>query len=94
MFGRTVHGKQLIRAQKMCILFFMKRITFRADERLVDRARLFAKSRHKTLSGLFREWLGQFRAQGGSAREFDALMKRLKHVRAGNRLNRDELNQR
>ena len=72
----------------------MKNITLSAEEGLIEQARLLAKSRHKTLNSVFREWLVQFTAQGGSAQEFDALMKRLKHVDAGGRFSRDELNER
>lgn len=72
----------------------MKNITFGADEQLIEQARLLAKSRHKTLNALFREWLEQFTAQSGGAQEFDALMKRLKHVQAGRRFTRDEMNER
>ena len=72
----------------------MKNITLSADEQLIEQARLLAKSRHKTLNAVFREWLEQFTAQGGNAQEFDALMKRLKHVQAGRRFSRDELNER
>jgi hypothetical protein len=72
----------------------MKRITFRADERQIERARMLAKSRHRTLNVMFREWLEQFAAQNGSAQEFDASMKRLKHVQAGRRFSRDEMNER
>jgi hypothetical protein len=70
----------------------MKNITLSADEQLIEQARLLAKSRHKTLNALFREWLEQFTAQGGGAQEFDALMKRLQHVQAGRRFTRDEMN--
>jgi len=31
-----------------------------------------AKSRHKTLNAMFREWLEQFTAQSGGTQEFDA----------------------
>ena len=72
----------------------MKNITLSADEQLIEQARLLAKSRHKTLNAVFREWLEQFTAQGGNAQEFDALMKRLKHVHAGRRFSRDEMNER
>lgn len=72
----------------------MRNITLSADEQLIEQARLLAKSRHKTLNAVFREWLQQFTAQGGNAQEFDALMKRLKHVEAGRRFSRDELNER
>ena len=72
----------------------MKNITLSAEEGLIEQARMLAKSRHKTLNAVFREWLVQFTAQGGSAQEFDALMKRLKHVQARGRFSRDELNER
>lgn len=72
----------------------MKNITLSAEEGLIEQARLLAKSQHKTLNAVFREWLVQFTAQGGTAQEFDALMKRLKHVEAGGRFSRDELNER
>jgi hypothetical protein len=72
----------------------MKRITFRADERQIERARMLAKSRHRTLNVMFREWLEQLAAQNGSAQEFDPSMKRLKHVQAGRRFSRDEMNER
>ncbi len=72
----------------------MKNITLSADEHLIEQARLLAKSQHKTLNALFREWLEQFSAQSGGMQEFDALMKRLKHVQAGRRFTRDEMNER
>ncbi len=72
----------------------MKNITLSADEQLIEQARLLAKSRHKTLNAMFREWLEQFTAQCGGTQEFDALMRRLKHVQAGGRFIRDEMNER
>jgi hypothetical protein len=74
--------------------FSMKNITLSADEHLIEQARLLAKSQHKTLNAMFREWLEQFTAQSGGRQEFDALMKRLKHVDAGQRFTRDEMNER
>jgi hypothetical protein len=74
--------------------FRMKNITLSADEQLIEQARLLARSQHKGLNALFREWLEQFTAQRGGTLEFDALMKRLKHVRAGRRSSRDEMNER
>jgi len=72
----------------------MKNITLSADEQLIEQARLLAKSQHKTLNAMFREWLQQFTARSGDTQEFDALMKRLKHVQAGRRFSRDEMNER
>jgi hypothetical protein len=72
----------------------MKNITLSADENLIEQARLIAKSQHKTLNAIFREWLEQFAARNGSTQEFDALMQRLKHVKAGRQFSRDEMNER
>jgi predicted transcriptional regulator len=72
----------------------MKNITLSADENLIDQARLIAKSQHKTLNAIFREWLEQFTARSGSSQDFDALMQRLKHVKAGSHFSRDEMNER
>jgi hypothetical protein len=72
----------------------MKNVTLSADENLIEQARLIARSQHKTLNAVFREWLLQFTAQAGHGREFDSLMKRLKHVKAGRHFTRDEMNER
>jgi hypothetical protein len=72
----------------------MKNITLSADEDLIEQARLVARSQRRTLNAAFREWLVQFTAQAGNAREVDALMKRLKYVRAGQHFSRDEMNER
>jgi len=72
----------------------MKNVTLSADENLIEQARLIAKSQHKTLNAIFREWLEQFTARNGSVQEFEALMQRLKHVKAGRRFRRDEMNER
>lgn len=72
----------------------MKNITLSADDELIEQARLVAKTQHKTLNELFREWLEQFTSQNGSAQEFEALMRRLKHVKAGRRFSREEMNER
>jgi len=72
----------------------VKNITLSADEALIEQARLVARSEHKTLNGVFREWLQQYISREGSAQEFDALMKRLGYVNAGRRFSRDEMNER
>ena len=61
----------------------MKNITLSAEESLIERARLLAKTQHKTLNAAFREWLVQYTAQTGGPQDFDALMERLQHVKAG-----------
>ncbi len=70
------------------------RITLSADGRLIEQARLVARSQHKTLNEVFREWLEQYTAQAGARQEFDALMRRLRRVRAGRRFSRGERSER
>ena len=72
----------------------MKNITLSADDHLIEQARMVAKSQHKTLNTAFREWLEQFTAANGTAQEFDALIQRLRHIEAGRRFSRDEMNER
>jgi predicted transcriptional regulator len=98
---RDIKGDQICLKDDACYshedrvhCFRMKNITLSADEQLIEQARLLAKSRHRTLNAMFREWLEQFTARSGGTQEFDALMKRLKHVQAGRRFSRDEMNER
>jgi hypothetical protein len=72
----------------------MKNITLSAEESLIERARLVARTQHKTLNVAFREWLEQYAAQAGAGAAFDALMRRLKHVRSDGPYTRDEMNER
>jgi predicted transcriptional regulator len=72
----------------------MKNITLSADEDLIERARSIARAQHKTLNAVFREWLAQFTASSGEAQSFDVLMKRMKHIDAGKRFSREEMNER
>jgi len=73
---------------------FVKNVTLSADEHLIERARSLAKSQNKTLNTLFREWLHQLASQHGETQSYEALMQRLRHVRAGGRFTRDETNER
>jgi hypothetical protein len=79
----AVPSESRARVMKSRRSFRMKNITLSADEQLIEQARLLAKSQHKTLNAMFREWLEQFTGRGGGTQEFDALMKRLKHAQAG-----------
>ena len=72
----------------------MKNVTLSAGEHLIEQARLVARAQHKTLNAAFREWLCEYTARAGAPQEFDSLMKRLRHVRAGRRFSRDEMNER
>jgi hypothetical protein len=72
----------------------MRNITLTAADDLIERARLIARAQRTTLNAVFREWLAQFASGAGDTQSFDALMKRLKHVDAGRRFSRDEMNAR
>jgi hypothetical protein len=72
----------------------VKNVTLSAEEQLIEQARLVARSQRKTLNAAFREWLVQYTSQSGSGQDFDSLMRRLRHVRAGRRFTRDEANER
>jgi len=72
----------------------MKNVTLSADADLIEKARPVARAQHKTLNGAFREWLQRYAAQLGSAQDVDALMKRLRHVRASRHFSRAEMNER
>jgi len=78
--------------QLSCNLVCMKNITLSADEDLIEQARLVARAQGKTLNTAFREWLAQFAGLSGSAREAAELMKRLRHIKAGRKFTRDEMN--
>jgi len=71
----------------------MKKITFRADDNLIEEARLVARSRQTTLNAAFREWLETYVRPAGDVHEFDLLIKRLRHVRPGRHFTRAEMNE-
>lgn len=70
------------------------KITFTAEESLIERARRVAQSRHKTLNAEFRNWLREYASQDENAATIETLMRHLKHVRSAGPYSRDELNRR
>ena len=72
----------------------MKNLTLSAEERLIEQARLVARSRHTTLNAAFREWLRQYAGADSAEERYRAVMGELKQVDAGRRFSRDELNER
>jgi hypothetical protein len=90
-----VIGRQFFEIHEFRVHYFrMKNVTLSADEDLIEQARLIARAQRKTLNAAFREWLVQFTAQAGDAKVLEALMRRLRHVNAGRRFTRDEMNER
>jgi hypothetical protein len=73
---------------------FVRNITFSADESAIERAREVARSEQKTLNDAFREWLIQYGARSVSAAEIEELYRSLRHVNAGRKFTRDEMNER
>lgn len=74
----------------------MKRITFSADERLIEAARERARRDHTTLNEVFRHWLEGYVDRKRQAEEAMAVIDELrKYVRTGGiKLTRDEMNER
>jgi hypothetical protein len=72
----------------------MKNITFSADDALIEAARRRAEAANTTLNELFRAWLEGFVSQPAAADEYDRLMARLAHVRAGGTFSRETMNER
>jgi hypothetical protein len=72
----------------------MKNITFSAQELAIERAREVARSEHRSLIDAFREWLVQYGSRRVSAAEVTELYAGLRHVNAGRKFTRDEMNER
>lgn len=72
----------------------MRKITLSADEVAIGRARQVAQSEGKTLGEAFREWLEGYASRNVTRAEIKALFRSLKHVRAGRKFTRDEMNER
>jgi hypothetical protein len=73
---------------------FVRKINLSADEFAIDRAREVAQSEGKTLDEAFEEWLEWYASRNITHGEIEALFRSLKHVRAGRKFSRDEMNQR
>lgn len=72
----------------------VRKITFRAEQSAIEKAREVARLEGKTLEDAFREWLHWYASRNVSKGEIEALYRRLKHVDAGRKFTRDEMNER
>ena len=72
----------------------MKNITFTADDKLIEKARLKATLESTTLNNRFREWLEKYVAESDKINEFHKVMGRINYVEAGQNYSRDEMNER
>ena len=69
-------------------------ITFNAEKSDIELAREEAQSQNTTLHELFRDWLKGLAGRKRRAQEFRALMDELRHVNAGRKFTREEMNER
>ena len=69
-------------------------ITFSADKSDIELAREEAQSRNTTLHELFRDWLKGIAGRRSRVQEYRALMHELRHVNAGRKFTREEMNER
>ncbi len=74
----------------------MRKITFSADEHLIEQVRQVAKDRGTSLEQLFRDWLADLVARQSSSRECEALMRDLREsgVTVGRSFSRADINER
>ena len=73
---------------------FVRKIIFRAEQSTIERAREVARSEGKALEDAFREWLDWYASRNVTREEIEALYRSLKHVDAGRKFSRDEMNER
>lgn len=71
----------------------LKNITLTAEEKLIESARERAQRERTTLNNAFREWLVRYSAPDSGGDRYGELMRSMKHVSAGGRFSREELNE-
>ena len=73
----------------------MKNITLRADESLIEAARLRAKAEHTTPNEAFRRWLTDYAQARQHMQGSDEVLDQLRgQLQVGRKLSRDEMNAR
>ena len=73
----------------------MKKITFTADEGLIEAAREQARADHATLNEPFRQWLEQYARKRQAARAAEVMDRLGRYVASGGQAaTRDALNER
>ncbi len=78
----------------MYTTFVLKNITLSAEDTDIELAREEARSQNSTLNELFRDWLKGIACRKTRVQEYRALMQDLRHVNAGRKFTRDEMNER
>jgi hypothetical protein len=72
----------------------LKNVTLSAEDNDIELAREEARSQNTTLNALFRDWLKGIACGKARAQEYRALMDELRHVNAGRKFTREEMNER
>jgi hypothetical protein len=74
--------------------FVPQNITCSADKADIELAREEAHSQNTTLHEVFRDWLKGMGCRKAREQEYRAPMDELRHVNAGRKFTRDEMNER
>lgn len=75
-------------------LHSMKNITFKADEQLIEKARLKAKIENRSLNEVFNEWLKVYIYPLNQHISYNKIMKDFSYVDSGSKFSRDKMNER
>lgn len=72
----------------------MKSITFRVDERAIEKARLKASLQKRSLNEIFNEWLRGYSESETKDFDIDAYLKKFEYVKINRKISREEANKR
>ncbi|MDH5718789.1 MAG: antitoxin [Spirochaetia bacterium] len=72
----------------------MKNITFKADDALIEKARLKAKQENRSLNDVFNDWLKLYIYPFEHSNNYIGLMENLSYANSGKSFARDEMNER
>jgi hypothetical protein len=72
----------------------IRNITLSAEDKLISAARLRARQHRTTLNDAFRDWLHRYVGSDAAPNRYRRIAKQLKHVSAGRKFSRDEMNER
>ncbi len=73
----------------------LRNITLSAEVEVIEKARKKASLEKRSLNELFRKWLKKYSASDKkTAKHYQIMMKKLRHVQAGKKNSRDEMNER
>ncbi|MBN8222205.1 MAG: antitoxin [Spirochaetes bacterium] len=71
----------------------MTNVTFKAEEPLIRKARLRAKTENRSLNDVFVDWLKVYAGQNQTT-DYYEIKKKFSHIKSGRKFTRDEMNER